>query len=129
MNRISRFTSLPRPRRNAVRPMKRAIAGSATTLVVAGGLGLTCLGLGAGTAQAVAGPYHWCPGQPLWNPYYPAGRDLAWDMKVCHTWYYVYYHQGNVPYKDGTPSDVWDGDNPPAPPPINCGPLPCAIIP
>ena len=112
-----------------MRAMKRAIAGSATTLVVAGGLGLACLGLGAGTAQAVGGPYHWCPGQPLWNPYYPAGRDLAWDMTVCHTWYYVYYHQGNVPYRDGTPSDVWDGDNPPAPPPINCGPLPCAIIP
>jgi hypothetical protein len=109
--------------------MKRGIAGLATTLLVSGGLGLAGLGLAAGTAQAVGGPYHWCPGQPMNNPYYPAGRDLTWDMTVCHTWYYVSYQQGNVLLTDGSPSDVWDGDDPPAPTPKSCGPFPCAWIP
>ena len=111
------------------RTFRRGIVGLTTAVLVSGGLGLAAVGPGAGTAQAVAGPYHWCPGQPMKNPWYPAGRDLTWDMSVCHTWYYVYYHQGNVLERNGAPSDVWDGDNPPAPPPISCGPLPCAWIP
>jgi hypothetical protein len=49
------------------------------------------------------------------NPWYPAGRNLTWDMSICHTWYYVQHLQGNVLLTDGTTSDVWDGDNPPAP--------------
>jgi len=104
--------------------LKQISAGA----LLSGGLAVAALGL-AGTAQAVSGPYHWCPGQPLKNPWYPAGRDLTWDKGVCHTWYYVYYHQGNVPLTDGTPSDVWDGDNPPAPPPPQCGPFPCSLFP
>jgi hypothetical protein len=114
---------------NATHTLRRGIVGLTTAVLVSGGLGLAALGPGVGTAQAVAGPFHWCPGQPMKNPWYPAGRDLAWNRGICHTWYYVYYHQGNVPYTDGTPSDVWEGDNPPAPPPPNCEPFPCAIIP
>jgi hypothetical protein len=114
---------------NATHTLRRGIVALTTAVLVSGGMGLAALGPGVGTAQAIGGPYHWCPGQPMQNPWYPAGRDLAWDRRICHTWYYVHYHQGNVPYTDGTPSDIWDGDNPPAPPPPNCGPFPCAIIP
>jgi hypothetical protein len=107
MNRILRVTSIRRARVDAagksVRTMRRGIARLATTVLVSGGLGLAGLSLGAGTAQA-DGPFQWCPGQ--WVP-----DDAAWDMGVCHTWFWVDSGQGNV-----APA-VWDGDNPPLPPP------------
>ena len=98
--------------------MKRRIPRLATTVLVSGGLGLAALGLGAGIANA-GGPYQWCPGQGM-----PNDDPVVWDMSVCHTWYAVHYGQGNVPYADGRPSYIWDGDNPPGPPPQPWTPLP-----
>ena len=117
-----------------IRKMKPLVVGFATSLLVSGGLGLAGLGLAVGTAHAgpVGGPYRWCPGQSMEWPTGPAGQvDL--DMNVCHTWWTVGYRQGNVPknYGDHGPSNIWDGDNPPAPPPPECGPglLPCGLFP
>jgi hypothetical protein len=126
MNRMSRLTSLPCSRRNSARFIKLGIAGLATTLLVSGGLGLTGLGLAAGTAQAEPGfalspgpfpaaprgPYQWCPGDHL------PTTDVVWDMSVCHTWYWVDYgFQGNVG------QFVYEGDSPPAD--LGCIPLLC----
>src|SRR4051812_3586519 len=65
MNRTSRFTLIPdtRDTTELVRPgsAKRLIAGLATTVLMAGGLGLAGLAL-AGPAQARP---TWCPGDPL----------------------------------------------------------------
>ena len=73
MNRISRLT---------------------TTLLMSGGLGLAGLGLAAGTAQADAwGNHQWCSGQALPQ----ADAPIAWDMGVCHDWYYQ-------SVRDGAPS-------------------------
>jgi hypothetical protein len=128
MNRTSRFTSLPCTRGpaegNNARFMRKLIVGLATTVLLWGGVAVAGLGLTAGTAQADDwyGPHRWCPGQSMNHPAGP-GTDAIWDMSVCHTWYAVGYAQGNVPLTSGTPSDIWDGDNPPPknPPP---GPLP-----
>jgi hypothetical protein len=106
---------------NTIRTLRQAILGLATTALVCGGVGLAGLSLGAGTARAAAGPYHWCPGDRLPAP------TIVWDMSVCHTYYIVARGQGNTA---GSPlDDLWDGDNPPAAPPPNCGPLPCALLP
>ncbi len=101
--------------------MKRVIVGLATTASVSGGLGLAGLGLAAGTAQAYSGPHQWCPGQSMNWPTGP-WNQVDWDMNVCHTWWVVGFEQGNVPknYGDHGPSNIWDGDNPPAPPPPQC---------
>jgi hypothetical protein len=86
--------------------MMRGIAGIAITVLMSAGLGLA--GVGTGTAQATAGPYKWCPGQP--PPYH-----AIWDNSHCHTYWIVQPDQGNV---DGPGShNIWDGDNPPAPAP------------
>jgi hypothetical protein len=102
--------------------MRRLIVGLATTVLVSGGLGLAGLGLGAGTAQANIGPYHWCPGGHDRLP----SPNVVWDMTVCHTYWIVAFGLGNT--DDGLPThDLWDGDNPPAPPPAN--PCPPSILP
>ena len=75
MNRISRSTRLLSSRGNDLRPMKLAIAGLATTLLVSGGLAAAGISVGAGIAQALPS---WCPGQPLPNP------GVDWDMGLCH---------------------------------------------
>lgn len=102
--------------------MRRLIVGLATTVLVSGGLGLAGLGLGAGIAQANLGPFHWCPGGHDRLP----SPNVVWDMSVCHTYWIVAFGQGNT--DDGLPThDLWDGDNPPAPPPAN--PCPPSILP
>jgi hypothetical protein len=96
--------------------------------MLSGSLGLAALGLGAGTAQADSGPFHWCPGDPMQYPQpAPHSGDQAgpgvyynWDMNVCHTWYWVAHEKGNVPYQGSLPSGVWDGDNPPPLEPNRC---------
>jgi hypothetical protein len=95
--------------------VKRIIVGA----LLSGGLAVAGLGLGAGTAQANVGPYHWCPGGQgrLPNP------NVVWDMSVCHTYWLVAPGLGNT--DDGLPqNDLWDGDNPPPPPP----PAPCPFV-
>jgi hypothetical protein len=130
--------------------MNKVIAASATALLVS--LGWAGFGPGAGLAQADCnspgqdhracpprGPNQWCPGQDMGANRGGPGQ-VAWDMNVCHTWYYVGYGQGNTrwSYDHTSPpgrshdSDVWDGPNPPAPPAPQCGvpgKLPCWIGP
>lgn len=62
-------------------------------------------------------PHTWCPGDSMMYSRYDMssgpGVGYQWDANVCHTWYWV-NGIGNVPYQGKLPSDVWDGDNPPA---------------
>jgi hypothetical protein len=53
-----------------MKPMKRAIVGLATTLLISGGLGL------AGFPQQ-----WWCPGMPI-------PRGVMWNMATCHEFHY-----------------------------------------
>jgi hypothetical protein len=70
---------------NTTHTLRRGIVGLATTVLVSGGLGLTALGMGAGTAQAdTSAPHQWCPGDSM-NPPTGPGADKVWDMSVCHT--------------------------------------------
>jgi hypothetical protein len=75
------------------------ISRLATTVAVAGGLGLACLGLGAGVANA-GGRYQWCPGDEMggygggFNT--PADGRPNWDWGACHSYHYVNYGQGHV---------------------------------
>jgi hypothetical protein len=113
---------------NNVRSMPRQIVRVATTALVAGGLGVAGLGLTVGTAAAHPGPVplnawpgcpedhpqgpcRWCPGQPLPPTGNHVTNPVIWDNNICHTYYYVYFGQGNVA------QNIWDGDNPPPPPP------------
>ena len=94
---------------NATDTVKRIISGA----LLAFGVALAGFGLAAVPAQAgpgfvpldawpgcpndhPQGPCHWCPGQPL--P--PTGNHVTnperWDNNICHTYYYVYFGQGNV---------------------------------
>jgi hypothetical protein len=103
--------------------LKRTLAGA----VLSGSLGLVGIGLAAGSAQAdmtyTFGPFQWCPGQSM-----PNDSGLAWDMSICHTYYYeqTYGMQGGV----GGPR-YWEGENifpnpipppPPQPLPADCPP-------
>jgi hypothetical protein len=80
--------------------MKRLTVGLATSVLVSGGLGLA--GLGAGTAQALTGPFRWCPGQSLWISGNHVTNPVVWDNSVCHTYYMVDFGQGNVAQTFGT---------------------------
>lgn len=91
---------------------KRAVAGALLSL----GVAVAGLASGAGVAEADPssnyGPHRWCPGQSLEWPTGPWGQ-VVWDMNVCHTWYAVGYGQGNVPMKTGSPSYIYEGNDPP----------------
>ena len=91
--------------------------------LLSAGLTVAGVGLAAGTAQA-AGPHHWCPGDPKYEPYAP-NPFVVWDWNVCHTWYGTNYGMGNVNDVWGKPASVWDGDNPPpeATTPRQCPPI------
>jgi hypothetical protein len=57
-----------------------------TTVLAAGGLGLSALGLATGIAQAAPAPapafhHHWCPGD-RWDP----GWGNNGDWNNCHDW-------------------------------------------
>jgi hypothetical protein len=45
-------------------------------------------------------------------------NPVVWDANVCHTYWYVYFGQGNVA------QNIFEGDAPPPPPP----PPPPALI-
>ncbi len=103
--------------------LKRFIVGA----LVSGGVAVAGLGLAAGTAEAGPGPLpqqgwpgcpgdpkgpcHWCPGDPPVQTGNLRVNPVIWDSSICHTYYYVLPGQGNVS------SMIWDGENPPAPPP------------
>ena len=104
-----------------------------TTLknIIAGGLLSAALGAGmvvtAGTAQAdawpscpedhPAGPCHWCPGNPPVQTGNHVTNPVRWDESGCHTYWYVYFGQGNVA------QNIFEGETPPPPPPRDPGPF------
>jgi hypothetical protein len=124
MNRISRF---------------------ATSVLVAGGLGLSGLGLATATAD---GPSyqggncpsgltctHWCPGDPA----IPGSQVLSWDWNVCHDWYWnsegivdvttnTIYPWSGTPHA-AAPPPLFTGTPPPPPPPEASAVLQPARIP
>ncbi len=56
------------------------------SVLAAGGLALSALGLASATAQAAPSPvatyhHHWCPGD-RWDP----GWGNNWDWNNCHDW-------------------------------------------
>jgi hypothetical protein len=76
------------------RVVRLAFIGLMSGLAVAG------LGPAGGTAQAAPNPacedrfpcYTWCPGEPL-----PDARGpIAWDMGVCHDYYYAAGNGGDI---------------------------------
>ncbi|MBE1548025.1 hypothetical protein GGC64_002033 [Mycobacterium sp. OAS707] len=107
--------------------MKR-VSRLAMTLLVSAGLSLGGFGLAAGTAHADAwpgcpndhpeGPCRWCPGDPPVQTGNHITNPVVWDESVCHTYWYVYFGQGNVA------QNIFEGDTPPPPPP----PPPPALI-
>lgn len=123
---------------NPNHPAKKIMTGTLLSV----GVAVASLGLGAGPAQANAGPFTWCPGQSM---DYPSGPDMSfgvkpkitdrhvWDMNVCHTWFRVATGWGNVPWiqpngqQTLSHSDVWDGDSPPGDNPgnVQCGLMFC----
>ncbi|WP_144207067.1 hypothetical protein [Mycobacterium tilburgii] len=42
-------------------------------------------------------------------------NPVVWDNNICHTYYYVYFGNGNFA------QNVWEGDDPPSPPPAPPG--------
>lgn len=89
---------------------RRIIAGAlmSASLAVAG------LGLSVGTAEAGTqpdGPFSWCPGDPPVETGNKKYNPVRWDEGICHEYWLVYHGQGKVA------QNVWDGPNPPGPPP------------
>ncbi len=115
---------------NTTHNMKRLVLGLTTAVLLSGGAaGL----VGPGIAQATpgplplnggawpgcpadhpAGPCHWCPGDPPVQTGNLQTDPVVWDNTICHTYYYDYPY-GNVA------KAIWEGDNPPAPPPPPMG--------
>jgi hypothetical protein len=58
-----------------------------------------------------SGPCHWCPGNPPVQTGNHVTNPVRWDESVCHTYWYVYFGQGNVA------QNIFEGDAPPPPPP------------
>ena len=92
----------------------------ATTVLAAGAVGMSGLALGAGIAQADAGPYTWCPGdsmdpQPPGSEFNGPGKGVIWDMTTCHTWWRLSGPPGRSNVADRYPVDPWTwvGDQPP----------------
>ena|SRR6476661_2454461 len=105
--------------------MRRAFVGLATTVLLWGGVAGV---VSTGVAQALpvpspekawpgcpednpSGPCHWCPGDPPVQTGNLRTNPVLWDNNVCHTYFYVYFGQGNVA------QNIWEGDTPPPPPP------------
>jgi hypothetical protein len=57
------------------------------------------------------GPCHWCPGNPPVSTGNHVTNPVRWDESVCHTYWYVYFGQGNVA------QNIFEGEVPPPPPP------------
>jgi hypothetical protein len=103
--------------------MKQRLPGLAITALMVGGLGVTGLGTGAGTAHAEHwceppamvngvcwGPNQWCPGDSILRLTQNHVYDpVTWDMNICHTYYLVPHGEGNAT------STVFEGPNPPGP--------------
>ena len=58
-----------------------------------------------------SGPCRWCPGDPPVQTGNHVTNPVVWDETVCHTYWYVYFGQGNVA------QNIFEGETPPPPPP------------
>ena len=59
--------------------------------LLSGSVAVAGLGLATGNAHGDAfGNHQWCPGQPLPQ----SDTPIAWDMGVCHDWYYQSVRDG-----------------------------------
>lgn len=90
---------------------KRRIGGALVSVGIAiGGMALAA-GSAAADGTPPGGPHTWCPGDPP----VPTGNirinPVIWDESICHEYWYVYFGQGNVA------QNIWDGPDPPGPPP------------
>lgn len=116
---------------------KKLIVGLAATVLLSGGVAGV---VSAGSAEAQPapvpvrawpgcpedhpeGPCRWCPGDPQPQTGNLRVNPVVWDWNICHTYYYVYSGQGNVA------QNIWDGEDPPAPPPWPPGLKFCPIPP
>ncbi len=64
-----------------------------------------------------SGPCQWCPGDPPVQTGNHVTNPVVWDENVCHTYWYVYFGQGNVA------QNIFEGPTPPPPPPPGPPPL------
>jgi hypothetical protein len=83
----------------APRTLKNIVAGT----LLSGGVAVAGVGLTAGSAHAenwcppnamvgpvCYGPNQWCPGDSLFQlTQNHVANPINWDMRVCHTYYYV----------------------------------------
>ena len=114
---------------------RRVAARLGITALIAGGLAAGGITATAGTAGAQRipvllqawpgcpneypeGPCRWCPGDPPVQTGNLRINPVVWDNGICHTYWYVYFGQGNVA------DNIFEGEAPPPPPP----PPPPAII-
>lgn len=84
------------------------------SVLLATGIAVAGAGLSIGTAHAVTdptGPFTWCPGDPPVETGNKRINPVIWDESICHEYWFVYFGQGNVA------QNIWDGPNPPGPPP------------
>ncbi len=90
---------------------KRRIGGVLASV----GIAIAGMALPAGTAAAdgtpPGGPHTWCPGDPPVSTGNIRLNPVIWDESICHEYWYVYFGQGNVA------QNIWDGPDPPGPPP------------
>ncbi len=64
-----------------------------------------------------SGPCRWCPGDPPVQTGNHVTNPVVWDENVCHTYWYMYFGQGNVA------QNIFEGETPPPPPPPGPPPL------
>jgi hypothetical protein len=112
----------------------RTVKSLLAATLLPGGLVMAGLGYAAGTAEArpapaparawpgcpedhPEGPCHWCPGDPPVQTGNLRVNPVIWDNNACHTYWYVYFGQGNVA------QNIFEGETPPAPPPPPPPPL------
>ncbi|ANE81497.1 hypothetical protein A7U43_21320 [Mycobacterium adipatum] len=88
----------------------RLVAGT----LLSASLAIAGTALSSGIAQAEVppdGPHTWCPGDPPVETGNKRVNPVIWDTNICHEYWFVYFGQGNVA------NNIWDGPNPPGPPP------------
>jgi hypothetical protein len=117
--------------------MKRLVVGLATTMLISGSVvGITDAAVASAAPGPLpvrswpgcpednpSGPCHWCPGDPPVQTGNLRVNPVVWDNNVCHTYWYVYFGQGNVA------QNIFEGEIPPPPPPppppgLNFCPIP-----
>jgi hypothetical protein len=106
----------------ATQHRKRVLAGA----MLSASLAIAGMGSSTGIAEAQTppgGPHTWCPGDPPVETGNKRVNPVIWDTNICHEYWFVYHGQGNVA------QNIWDGPNPPGPPPGQGVPAPPPPLP